>query len=58
MQIALSDAEREVVARYLERAMRGVREEIGKTENYDFRQGLKADEDQLKAVLARLALAA
>ncbi len=35
-------------------SLRELREEIGKTENYDMRQGLKADEERLKSLLVRL----
>jgi hypothetical protein len=31
-----------------------LREEIGKTENYDLRQTLKRDEDTIKSLLSRL----
>jgi hypothetical protein len=53
-QFAVDDAETTLLRQVLERAISSLREEIGKTENYQMRQELKADESRLKAMLARL----
>lgn len=57
-QFAVDDAETTLLRQVLERAISSLREEIGKTENYQMRQDLKDDETRLKAMLERLTIAA
>jgi hypothetical protein len=54
MQLALDPEEAALLVQVLERHLSDMREEIGKTENYDWRKGLQADEQKIKAMLARL----
>lgn len=55
MQLALDTEEAALLHRVLTSYLSDLREEIGKTENFDFRQGLKQDEAQIKSLLSRLA---
>lgn len=57
-QFAVDDADAMLLRQVLERAISSLREEIGKTENYQMRQDLKDDETRLKAMLERLTIAA
>jgi len=52
----LSQQEAELLRRVIDTYAAELREEIGKTEKYDFRQSLKGDEEHLKSIRDRLAL--
>jgi len=54
MQLALDTEEATLLHRILTSYLSDLRAEIGKTENFDFRQGLKEDEVRIKALLNRL----
>ncbi|HEX6511769.1 MAG TPA: hypothetical protein VF157_05695 [Chloroflexota bacterium] len=54
MNLELNQEESDLLGRVLNNYLGDLRMEIGKTENYDWRQSLHADEDRIKAVLARL----
>ncbi len=54
MQLDLSEAEIEVIGRVLRNYLGDLRMEIRDTENYEFREGLKQDEQTLNVFLARL----
>lgn len=54
MDLHLAPAETGFLKRVLSSYLSDLRAEIGKTENYDFRQGLKEDEAIINALLARL----
>ena len=54
MELTLSNDERALLAQILDRHLSLMREEVGKTENYGMRQELKADEEVLKGLIARL----
>jgi len=58
MQIALNDEEKQTLLEILNEALppeaSGLREEVYKTENFDYREELKRREGVLKALLARL----
>ena len=54
MQLSLSDDEAALLQNVLDRHLSLLREEVGKTENYQMRQELKADEALLKGLIARL----
>lgn len=54
MQLELSDREMEVIGRVLRNYLGDLRMEIRDTENFDFRQDLKADEEAIKSFLGRL----
>ena len=54
MDISLSGAEIEVLARRLKDTLANLREEIGKTENYELRQTLHGEEAMLAAIVERL----
>jgi hypothetical protein len=49
-----SEEEGALLLRTLESALGDLRMEVGKTENFEMRQGLKHDEELLKAMIARL----
>lgn len=49
-----SEEEGGLLLRTLESALGDLRMEVGKTENFAMRQGLKHDEELLKAMIARL----
>ncbi len=53
-QLELDEGERKLLAQVLERSLRNLREEIAGTEDYDYRQGLKKQEAQLKKLIAAL----
>ena len=55
MQLILDTAETDLLLNVLNRFVADLREEIGKTENYDMRQDLKAREVTLKGMIQRLA---
>lgn len=52
--LELSDEEREALVKLLEENVSDLRYEIGNTDSYDYRKGLKHKEAVLGAVLARL----
>jgi hypothetical protein len=54
MELSLQSRETEVLVRALERHLGNLREEIVKTENYDWRQSMHEDEDIIKSILSRL----
>jgi hypothetical protein len=54
MHLELRDEEAALLKTVLEQFVSDLRMEIADTENYDFRQGLKADEETLKSLIARL----
>ncbi len=58
MQIALNDEERQTLADILSEALPDLREEVYKTENFDYREQLKRRESVVKGLLARLGDAA
>ena len=59
MQIALNDEEKQTLVEILNEALppeaSGLREEVYRTENYDYREELKRREAVIKQLLARLA---
>ena len=55
MQLALSEEEREVLAEILQDVLPNLREEVYRTENYDYREQLKQRETVVKDLLTRLA---
>ena len=57
MELKLDAAETALLADILRRHLSLIREEVGKTENFQMRQELKADEAILKGILERLAQA-
>jgi hypothetical protein len=54
MELLLESGETDLLKRVLNSYLSELRGEIGKTDDYDFRQGLKQDEEQIKSLLARL----
>ncbi len=54
MQLTLEPNETALLTQILERHLSDLREEIGKTENYDWRKSMQADEQTIKALLSRL----
>jgi hypothetical protein len=54
MELHLEPAEAELLIRLLRADLADLREEIYKTENFDWRQALHGDEAMIKALLARL----
>jgi hypothetical protein len=54
MELSLAPHESEVLTRVLTSALGDLRMEISNTERYELREGLKADETVIKAILARL----
>ena len=55
MQLALSEEEREVLAEILQDVLPNLREEVYRTENYDYREQLKQRETVVRDLLSRLA---
>ncbi len=55
MQLELDAADTELLRRILETHLGNLRMEISNTENFEWRKSLQADEERLKAILARLA---
>ena len=55
MDFVLEKTEADLLLTILNRYLSELREEIGKTENYEMRESLKGDEAKLKGMLARLA---
>ncbi|MEX0784184.1 MAG: hypothetical protein WD557_16200 [Dehalococcoidia bacterium] len=58
MQLSLTNDETALFRNILDRQLSLLREEVGKTENYQMRQDLKADEALLKGLIARIHAAA
>lgn len=54
MELKLEHYEAVLLKQVLERFLGNLRMEIGKTENYAMRQDLKADENVVKSIIARL----
>ena len=54
MELKLEEPEIEVLRRVLQNYLPNLREEVYKTENYDWRQDLKKDEEIIKGLIARL----
>jgi uncharacterized Rmd1/YagE family protein len=54
MQLTLTDEEKNVLAEVLNQALPDLREEIYKTENFEFREQLKRREAVMKDLLVRL----
>jgi DNA-binding MarR family transcriptional regulator len=54
MQLELTDAEQELLANLLDNAMRELKEEIYKTETYDYKEQLKEREALLVGLLTRV----
>lgn len=54
MDLKLHDSERELLLRILQQYLSDLRMEIADTEQYEFRQGLKEDENVIKDLIARL----
>ena len=54
MQIALDDEEKLTLVEVLNEILPDLREEVYKTENYDYRQQLKRRETVVKELLTRL----
>ncbi len=54
MQIALNDEEKLTLVEVLNELLPDLREEVYKTENYDYRQQLKRRETIVKGLLTRL----
>jgi hypothetical protein len=54
MNLDLSSEERAVVADILDSALRDLKEEINKTETFDFKEGLKRREEIIVRLLGRL----
>jgi hypothetical protein len=54
MELSLQPRESEVLARVLTSSLADLRMEISGTEDYDYRESLKSDEEVIKAILARL----
>jgi len=58
MQIILNDEEQRALVETLNEALPNLREEVYKTENFDYREQLKRREDLLRGLLSRLAVVA
>ncbi len=54
MDVKLDDKELEVVRRVLTNYLGDLRMEVAGTDSYEFRQGLKEDEEVIKTVLKKL----
>jgi len=54
MQVTLQEDEVAALLTALDQYIPTLREEIGKTENYDYREDLKAQEAALKGLVAKL----
>ena len=58
MLLTLNDEERQVLADVLNELLPNLREEVYKTESYDYREQLKRREAVIKTLLGRLGAAA
>jgi len=54
MNLNLTDEEATLLTRILKNALSEMKEETGKTENYDWRVALKKDEASLREIIGRL----
>jgi len=54
MPIELSQEEKDLLVGLLEKEIEETRTEIRRTEGYDYKEGLKAREKRLRALLSRL----
>lgn len=54
MHLELDPADIDLLRRVLERHLGNLRMEISNTENFEWRKALHADEERLKALIARL----
>lgn len=54
MELSLSDEEREILSEALNGILPSLRQEVYKTENYDYRKQLQQKEAVLKGLLSRL----
>jgi hypothetical protein len=54
VQLILTDQEKELLTRVVDQYYSSLREEIYKTEGYEFKQKLKEEEALIQALLARL----
>ena len=54
MLVPLKEEEREALLEVLGEALRNLREEVYKTENFDYREELKHRDEVVKTLLARL----
>lgn len=55
MQIEFDQPDIELLRRVLDHYLGNLRMEIGRTDDYEFRQSLHAEEDRLKGIIARIA---
>ena len=55
MQIVLNEEEKKVLAEILNEALPNLREEVYKTENFDYREQLKQRESVVRTLLSHLA---
>ncbi len=58
MQVTLNEEERQTLLEVLNEVLPNLREEIYKTESFDYREQLKRRETLLKTLVARLSAAA
>lgn len=58
MQVTLNEEERQTLLEVLNEVLPDLREEVYKTESFDYREQLKRRETLLKTLLARLSAAA
>lgn len=58
MQIVLSAKERRTLVEILNETLPSLREEVYKTENFNYREQLKRREELLRGLLSRLSVAA
>ena len=54
MNLTLTNEEAALLARILKMDLGDMKAETGKTENYDWRVEMKADEERLRSIIARL----
>ena len=54
MNLSLTDEEATLLARVLKMDLGDMKAETGKTENYSWRVEMKADEERLRHIIARL----
>lgn len=54
MEATLNATESALVLRILKNYLPDLRQEVRETDNFDFRQALKADEEGVKAIIAHL----
>lgn len=54
MELRLEPDEADLLSRVLTSYLSDLREEVGKTEKFELRQSLKADEDRIRSIIDRL----